>query len=211
MTSALEARHQLARSASGESYGTYSTLIPERGSFGSARLASYYGMGSLLPRKVYYREKFTIGMLFWANKGRSSPTRTYIDLNALISRHGHHHNHFWWTIYHPGLQMAYIPPRATVQNYKSALAYLRYPTTHYYDVASTPLGPSDQRNPNARCSRKWSVEDSTPLRGQLNKDKLDQGPTPTSSSYLWGCTWCTFCPTLKKGGKRWVGCQVVLV
>ena len=39
LTSALVARHQLARSASSESYGTYSTLIPERDSSGSARLA----------------------------------------------------------------------------------------------------------------------------------------------------------------------------
>ena len=38
LTSALVARHQLARSASSESYGTYSTLIPERDSSGSARL-----------------------------------------------------------------------------------------------------------------------------------------------------------------------------
>ena len=39
LSPALAARHWLARSASGESYGTYSTLIPERDSSGSARLA----------------------------------------------------------------------------------------------------------------------------------------------------------------------------
>jgi len=40
-------------------------------------------------------------MLFWANRGHISLTRTYADLVAPITPHRHHQNHFWWPIYHP--------------------------------------------------------------------------------------------------------------
>ena len=43
LTSALVARHQLARPAFSGGYGTYSTLIPERLLSGSARLALVNG------------------------------------------------------------------------------------------------------------------------------------------------------------------------
>jgi hypothetical protein len=48
-----------------------------------------------------FGSRYWFRMLFWANRGRSSLTRTPTDLVAPITRPKHHHSHFGWPIYYP--------------------------------------------------------------------------------------------------------------
>ena len=75
-----------------------------------AKLSAFGWSGS-----ARFGARYWIRMLFWANRGRSSLTRTYTDLVAPITRHRHHHNRELADVVMKTLMMKYADDSALLK------------------------------------------------------------------------------------------------